>query len=357
MKKTLLLAFALILSAATFAQQQLATLNKNGVITVYYGQSALQQAHNAAENGDIITLSPGTFNAENITKAVTIRGAGMFPDTAAKTEATILVNDYYIDIPENQDYSLYMEGIYNNSGTVVIRKAYNAQFVKTYFMTINHYYNDNGWKYGTEMNSTYINCIIRNFKHDNNDYNTTAHNTRFVNSAILALSSLGNPQIINCVANLNNSTTSLNRASIENSILYCNDYTPSSSSNIDANYITSYYSIGINTYNNSVYYKSTPANNHLMNSSSYGNVFESFSGSSSATSFKLKESVATTFLDENGGQIGMYGGQMPFDPKVRNPLIGKVTVAPTTTSDGKLEVDIQLNEPTNNTNTNPNPNN
>jgi len=345
MKKTLLLAFALILSVATFAQQQLATLNHENTITVFYGQNALSQAHNAAVNGDIITLSPGIFNAVDITKAVTIRGAGMFPDTAAKTEATILVNNYYIQISEYQDYSLYMEGIYNNSGIVTIRESHNAQFVKCYFMTIDHdkYWVNNNWAYGPEMNSSYIQCIIRNFMHDPYNTRTCAYDTRFVNSAILGLTSAGNPQIKNCVAQLSNTTSSLQNVTVENSILYCANNTTSSNGDIATNYITSFYCIGINTYGSGrVYYQSTPANNHLMNSFAYSDVFETFNGSSSATSFKLKESVATTFLDEDGDQIGMYGGQQPFDPKVRNPLIGKVTVAPQSTSDGKLQVDIEL---------------
>ena len=80
MKKTLLLALAMFFATVSFAQQQLATLNHNDSITVYYGASALQQAHNAAVAGDIITLSPGSFTSVTITKPVSIRGAGMFPD-------------------------------------------------------------------------------------------------------------------------------------------------------------------------------------------------------------------------------------------------------------------------------------
>lgn len=80
MKKSIILAIALVMSVATFAQQ-LATLNHNDSITVYYGMNALQQAHASAVNGDIITLSSGIFNSVNITKAVTIRGAGAWTDT------------------------------------------------------------------------------------------------------------------------------------------------------------------------------------------------------------------------------------------------------------------------------------
>ena len=84
MKKSIILALSLVLSVATFAQQ-LATLNHNGTTTAYYGMNALQQAHSAAVNGDIITLSSGIFNSVDITKAVTIRGAGAWVCTGGVT--------------------------------------------------------------------------------------------------------------------------------------------------------------------------------------------------------------------------------------------------------------------------------
>lgn len=70
----------LALLTGTLAQAQtslMATLNHEGTISTFYGARALQQAHQAAASGDVITLSSGTFQAENITKAVTVRGAGM----------------------------------------------------------------------------------------------------------------------------------------------------------------------------------------------------------------------------------------------------------------------------------------
>ena len=44
----------------------LATLNHQGKISTFYGNKALQQAHAAAVDGDVINLSSGTFQAENV---------------------------------------------------------------------------------------------------------------------------------------------------------------------------------------------------------------------------------------------------------------------------------------------------
>lgn len=351
MKKTLLLAFALILSAATFAQQQLATLNKNGVITVYYGLTALQQAYNAAANGDIITLSPGTFNSVDISKAVTIRGAGMFADVEAGTGATILINNYQISV-ENSDYTLYMEGINNACEYVNCVKYDSPQFVKCYFRTIR--------PYGSNSNmqeATFESCIIGYFQFQDNG-TIKAFDTRFINSVILNLDDYRNPtySLTHCVAKASANPSHLNNVTVLNSILYNN------TNNTSVNAINSSNSIGIQTNNslNNGYFVAytTLSEQNLHNYKGLNVVFENFDGSyiHGTTNLMLKGEAAT-LLGSDNTQIGIYGGQMPFDPRVRNPLIGKVTVAPTTTSDGRLEVDIQLNESTNNTNTNPSTNN
>ncbi len=60
---------------------QVATLfHKNGAgnTETFYGDQALISALNAGNNGDVITLSGGAFQAPaEISKTVTIRGAGM----------------------------------------------------------------------------------------------------------------------------------------------------------------------------------------------------------------------------------------------------------------------------------------
>ena len=116
----------LALLTGTLAQAQtslMATLNHEGTISTFYGARALQQAHQAAASGDVITLSSGTFQAENIAKAVTVRGAGMDVTSAngLTSEPTVLANNFDIKIPNTDTNRLTLEGIYHN-GTITIRK-------------------------------------------------------------------------------------------------------------------------------------------------------------------------------------------------------------------------------------------
>ena len=68
MKKLLLSVVAIIVASTSFAQNTVvASLSHEGKPTMFYGVGALQQAVAAAESGDIISLSSGTFNATNIT--------------------------------------------------------------------------------------------------------------------------------------------------------------------------------------------------------------------------------------------------------------------------------------------------
>lgn len=84
LKKTLLALICLPLSLTGTAAQLTATLQSGDNVTPFYGANALVEAHNAAVNGDIITLSPGIFNKVDITKSITIIGSYGFGDDTSK---------------------------------------------------------------------------------------------------------------------------------------------------------------------------------------------------------------------------------------------------------------------------------
>lgn len=334
MKKTLLFAVAMFVATFSFAQQQLATLNHNDSITVYYGATALQQAHSAAVNGDIITLSPGAFQSVNITKAITLRGAGMYPDTVAGTEPTTLLGDFTLTVENDSLHNLYLEGL-ACANTMNYSKVYNPRFVKCLFRIINYISST------TMRDAMFMNCIMDNFRNsyiNNASIGGYAQNTMFVNSVILDLDYCGSPSLINCVAKVN--PTSLNRGSVRNSILYHGNYYT------DATNIYSVYnSVGIWT-GNSIrnYFITTGTQNHqISNYYSFASVFKTFRGSiADGVDFQLLDTIATSFLGTDSTQVGIYGGIMPFDPSVRNPLIKKCNVASRSTADGKLAVDIEI---------------
>ena len=64
--------------------------------------------------------------------------------------------------------------------------------------------------------------------------------------------------------------------------------------------------------------------------------------SMSTLSFELQDSIAANVLGNDGIQIGVYGGMVPFNPRVNTPRYVNCSVAPHTTLDGKLSVDIEV---------------
>lgn len=340
MRRIVLFALATLFATSAFAQQQLATLNHNDSITVFYGQSALEQAHAAAVNGDIITLSPGRFQTNSsltITKAVTIRGAGMMDDTLGNTHTEI---DFfvYFDIDTNLNDYLSVEGI-RFKRSIDWKKLKSPTFIKCFVSSFSSYYSSSRM-----IDAKFINCYIRSFNCSHQK------NTQFINSIIneniSGLSSLDNEGVsfLNC--NVKHSTLSEDESSrcyILNSI-FVGLASPQGSYNAT----TSFYSLGVNDaeswYESRYYFDTVYTPNHnLHNISGTENVFMTYSSDSWETmTFELQDSIANTFLGNDGTQVGIYGGPYPFDPNVRNPRIKRCTVAQRATSDNKLAVDIEV---------------
>lgn len=83
-KKIILLLMCVPAMFAVHAAQLSATLQSGDKVTPFYGANALVEAHEAAVDGDIITLSPGLFNTVEISKSVTIIGVYGFNDDTSK---------------------------------------------------------------------------------------------------------------------------------------------------------------------------------------------------------------------------------------------------------------------------------
>lgn len=111
LKKTLLALICLPLSLTGTAAQLTATLQSGDNVTPFYGANALVEAHNAAVNGDIITLSPGVFNHADITKSVTIIGSYGFGEDTSKCSQ--LTTSTYTTVIKADNVTL--EGIRANS--------------------------------------------------------------------------------------------------------------------------------------------------------------------------------------------------------------------------------------------------
>ena len=138
MKKVLLAVVGILFAATSFAQNALvASLSSGGDVTYYYGVTALEQAVTAAKSGDIINLSSGSFSATNITKGITIRGAGI-----DSPEPTYIVNEFLIDIPGDDANRFMMEGIRCTNMMIFKGVFANPYFLKCQFNKIGRWDSD-----------------------------------------------------------------------------------------------------------------------------------------------------------------------------------------------------------------------
>lgn len=100
-RKLLLLALVLLTCLGVKAQGATAMLQSGEKFSVFYGPDALQQAYDAATDGDAITLSVGTFTplSDNMQKQLKITGASAFEENSNTNieSMTISANDVQIE--------------------------------------------------------------------------------------------------------------------------------------------------------------------------------------------------------------------------------------------------------------------
>ena len=345
MKKFFLSLVLLAISAgALFAQNStVATLNHNGEISVFYGGDAFKEAHAAAQHGDAITLSSGTFKAVDITKAITLRGAGMEIDSARNTLPTILQGDITISIGDSVNDKLTIEGIFHNFDLNIKNGLKNPTFLKCRFSYV-AYFNSSSNKQISYANNRYIQCKISNCFNciDNNDdkqdnyfsncyiknivggkaictFNNCIvfNNKDFIYGRWIDLNELYNSTLYNCVL-IGNKDASHNKLPKEAMAYNCISIR------------------GTSTFQN----VPNSTNKELAD---FANVFKTFKGTYDDTeTFELLDSIKTKYLGNDGTEVGIYGGMLPFSPTPTNPQITKCKVAPRSTADGKLSVDIEV---------------
>ena len=338
MAKRLMVAVALAIAffGSAYAQQQVAVLQRgDSVLGVYYGINSFNEAMAASDHGDIITLSGGTFNSPiseaPLSKAITIRGAGAVEDTARGIIPTVFTGNFYCNsIPATATYHLTVEGVMFvgclskpgvGTGDLAIQ---SPEFIRCIF-------NDND-NYSVSLNNgLYVNCVLKKATYTSYGYN----NGTFTNCVLWGgAGDNGTINLNNCVVR----TSGDLNINAYNTIFFRQSNTTDNSG------------VGSNLYNCVIIgrtlsnvYNST---NTVLPADSLSAVFATFTNSSNdinySTSYALTDSAAANFLGIDGTQVGIYGGAMPFSFVPTYNVIRRCTVAPRSTADGKLSVDIEL---------------
>lgn len=314
---------AIVLTAGA-QSMQVATLSHDGTITSYTSADALRRAYDAAVDGDVITLSSGVFNSVSFEKRITVRGAGMgvkVNDTDPYIEPTIIKGSLKIVVDGTPENCFRMEGILC-SDEVDFQGLTNSQFSKCKFMSIRY-----SAGYGGFTDVTFINCVFEKgsfcYNSSMNFYGCYFNDIYFNRNSLFTLT--------NCILGVY-STAPDNTCVFKNSVVIYNDEKHTMISDCSQAYNTVY--IG-NIYDNCSLYKALQQNN--------GTLLPAGTELFKEGTFYQLTDEAKKYLGSDGTEVGIYGGSLPFDPTPTNPQITKFNVAPKTTADGKLSIDIEVN--------------
>ena len=324
--------FVLLLSIVgmknALAQTQVATLQHGDDISVFYGQNAFVEAYEVADASDIITLSSGSFVSCDISKAITLRGAGCFQDTVSNIMPTLITGDFQLNVENNQSF-LTIEGVFFSGNTLFVSLS-RPHFIKSFFHSMRNYHSDVNFL----ENAEFINCILED------SYFTSNTSAELINCVVRSTNS--NEQAVLAAYNsVFISGASYNNLTATNCII--GQLAVGNYGMLDDNSIA-YNCIGIKIPQS---YQSPLQNTHTtfncMSVDDYSDVFESFDGIISyEEQYILKEEIATGFLGTDGTEVGIHGGIMPYSSRPNYMVLKRCNVANKSTIDGKLSVDIEV---------------
>lgn len=349
MKKLFLSLIAVAVGTlGSYAQSDLvATLSHNSTLTTYYGADALSEAYTAASAGDVITLSSGTFNAVDMEKAITVRGAGMMPMTNNGNVSTQLTGGMTINVPSNATSVLTLEGV-QVLGDVQI---YGENLAPVNIIKSKFDKDINAW--GVSMNA--LSCIFAGRLVGKINVNYTANKNTTLNcmNCIMAwaetddvswqTSEIAKILATNCIVNCGNSPRN---CSFTNCIIIAYEYQKSHNPLNGTCSAQNCIGIDPDNYTPNLFENIISSSNSMVSgygATAYASVFKTLTGLPAVTTetYELTPTAAATYLGDDGTQVGIYGGTNPFDPTPTNTQISGFTVN-TSTNNGSLSVTINV---------------
>ena len=80
-----------------------------------------------------------------------------------------------------------------------------------------------------------------------------------------------------------------------------------------------------------------------MEVNNFSDVFETFTGGFSYEEpFILNEEIATGFLGDDGTEVGIHGGAIPYDPRPSYQIVRQYNVPRQSDNEGHLNVGIEV---------------
>lgn len=311
---------AVMICSMTAAAQTVgvAVLTHNNENTMFYGNTALQQAVEAAVEGDVITLSPGTFvGLDRFSKSgLTIIGSGM-----AEGPSQTILNDISPRPQDNEEkfLKITLKNLYLAHSVSFGGGSYEMYLEKCQFPWGLDCHTDESENKDIEI----INCI-------------SLYRNNFTNCNLKAL---------NCVLGGLNLGGGTSREKVLTNCIISGNPDPAKGGAIHNCIIIdeSVSALGVSL--RATNCKAIVANNgDYFRTQSYSNEefpidFQAFVEGSF---YELLPELTTTWVDENGEQIGLYGGPEPFSALPDAPRFTKFNVPSRTDAEGHLKVEIEV---------------
>ncbi len=354
MKKLFLLFVASVLAVmgakAEESSTLVATLSHEGKMLAYYGKGALVEAYNAAREGDVITLSAGTFSSCRMSKNITIRGAGMFSDVKSDNMYTSIEgsgsdSSWSIYLQGN-DYEFVLEGIWcsathlyihgTNQKEVTLQKCGmggNVNIESGVYPKVIQCYGVNS-SYGFSLYQGFCqNCVFRKL------YNNSGGASPLIlqNCVIYPTFTIqSSSTLTNCLVIAPGTTAFASGTSLHNCVGF--------STGVDGDFFTN----ATNSTNKMVEDRDNFFKNSIVtkNTDQYGDLsgytvnFDSYNDGNGY--FRLSDEAAKIYKGNDGTVVGVWGGAYPFNITPSNPRLTKCEIVPRVGDDGKLNVTIEV---------------
>lgn len=324
MKKTILTLAMLccaIVGNAQVTDEQSAILQVGDNAQIFYGTNALVEALEAApDRGATITLSSGTFAGGTMTKCVNIYGAGWVEQKVARNNdnpsdnsilPTILSSRLTISIPEEltAPHNIHIEGIRfpwaNAGGGITCDKAIDGLEIMKCQM------NDNNTSLSFSAENKNIVITQCHIRYASGLGDALFQNCYLGNCGDIRCRDVNESNVVinHCISSTYYSYPSDHKALFTNCMIYNGYGIPSASTARNCTFdVASIPNVG--------------SEDNIF-SVVYNQIFEDATGIgyTDARTFKIKDELVDTYMGGDGTQIGINGGNYPWNRTPHTPLV------------------------------------
>jgi hypothetical protein len=329
MKKQAILALIVAIATSVTVHAQTIALHSATGVQIIKGTTALATAYTAAQSGDTLYLSGGTFTPPSVfDKKLMIFGAGHYVDSTLATGKTFI--NGILALQDNADM-FYIEGVEITSHLT--------------FPT------------NTSINNVTIKrCKINGTTSIVGDLSKPSNNLALIGNVFIGPISLSNATNVLIANNIIQGGFNPTNGNDLNNNIFLNTNTSyflyGDNNRLNNNiFLNLWITAGVgNVFNNNLFVSTTPT---------YGSsptILNSYTGIAQTAIFVNQTGNAfnyehnyhlqnpTTYLGTDGTQVGIYGGTFPYKEGAvpTNPHIQVKNIAPKTDANGNLQIQIQV---------------